>query len=98
MNKLKLGQKVLMKNKLVRNYNKPRYRDVLSLVRYEKFECDKIGFVCGKSTIHIEGYTDFEDGYPYFVPVKSKAVYMVAIKMNKRIYVDFEDLKLLEEE
>jgi hypothetical protein len=92
--KFRLGQKVFVKRLLGRNGCKPNY-DFSDKTRYRLFDCNKYGYICGKSSIHIKGFTEYDEGM-YFVPLQTKSVYLVAINMRERIYVDAEDMEIVE--
>jgi len=91
MKKYELGQKVYVKNILIRNGYRPTYVENYS--RYFEHELNKKCIYAGKRVINFKGYTDYGDDYYYFEPVEKMAVHLVVVSYGQLAYVVDDEIE-----
>lgn len=93
MDNLKIGQKVSFKKYLKRNGRKPLIQ--FNCQRYDLKNEPGEGFICGKTVIYTEGYSEWDYDFYKFIKVSHRSVYKVAINLRTIIHVAAEDLTII---
>ena len=94
MRKLNLGDKVKVNKYYQRNGNKPQGHNAKRLDRYIIREIDKDGVWCGKRNICTKGYLQWDDYERQFITVETVRVNLVAIAINRLVYVPDDGLEV----
>ena len=95
VNEMKLGTKVYISARYKRNGRHPYPKDK-DTSRYNLIDFKdniKIGFIMGKRTINLKGYTVANDEECYFEPEKKMLVYVVAVSMRETMYVPLHEVQ-----
>ena len=93
---MQIGDKVRVKGYYQRNGRKPGC-GAEDKSRYRLEECNREGVVAGKRNIHLEGYTDYDEGY-YFCSKKIVPCWLVAVSMGQCLYVPLYCVEMLTKE